>query len=195
MANMKAPRQPHDQYETAPWQVDALVDHLPELSGEVWCPTVGDGALSRQLLRRLPHLAVTLTNDIELGVQATHHLDATLAKSWMLWRQSRGRAPNWIVENPPFNVAIDILKHAFPIAIVGVAFLTRISFVEATRDRGPWLATHPRQLQVALERYSFTGDGKSDLATCEWLVWSKIPLSNRGGYTAYGYKKAGSLEI
>lgn len=45
-------RRARDFYETAPWQVDALVDFLPELSGSIWCPCVGDGSLMRRLRRR-----------------------------------------------------------------------------------------------------------------------------------------------
>lgn len=182
-------RHPLDQYETAPWQVDALLDHLPELTGEVWCPTVGDGALSRRLDEQRPRITIALTNDITEAVTARYHDDATQSLPWWNWQRLHQR-PQWVVENPPFNAAFEILKHAYAAATEGVAFLSRISFVEPTQERGEWLAAHPRSLQIVLERYSFTGDGKSDNATCEWLVWSKIPLRNRGGYTAYGYKGA-----
>lgn len=76
--------------------------------------------------------------------------------------------------------------------------VARVSFPEGTKTtqhqgkpctpRGPWLSTHPRIKQITLERYSFTGNGKSDSATTEWLVWSKVPIANPGGHTAYGYK-------
>ena len=51
-----AMRRLNDFYETAPWQVDALVDHLPELTGVVWCPCVGDASLLRRLAERRPDL-------------------------------------------------------------------------------------------------------------------------------------------
>lgn len=186
---MRAIRQPLDQYETAPWQVDALVDHLPELSGSIWCPTVGDMALAWQLIKRRPDLSIAMTNDIDPGVEANYHDDATLAASWLKWIGAVGK-PDWIIDNFPFNVEYDILRHAMITAKRGVVAMARLSFVEGTKARGSWLAAHPRQLQIVLERYSFTGDGKSDSATTEWLVWSKIPLLNRGGYTAHGYKHA-----
>src|SRR5262245_7386052 len=56
-------RRVNDFYETASWQVDALVDNLPELSGTVWCPCVGDGSLMRRLLELRPDLKF-ITNDI-----------------------------------------------------------------------------------------------------------------------------------
>lgn len=185
-------RRQNDFYETAAWQVDALVDHLPELSGCIWCPTVGDGSLMRQLQKRRPDLGPFVTNDIDPSKDAMFHADATLSQTWtaMLAHFS---APDWIVDNPPFNVEIDIVKHAYEVARGGVVFMARVSFPEGTKDvkkrpRGPWLSKHPRIKQIALERYSFTGDGSSDSTTTEWLVWTKVPVSNPGGFTAFGYK-------
>lgn len=186
---MRTPRQALDQYETADWQVDALVDHVPELSGSVWCPTVGDGALARQLLFRRPDLTITLTNDIDPALKADCHLDATTLESWNEFGKMTTR-PDWVVDNLPFNVAIDVLRHAHTRARRGVALLLRLSFTEPTRDRGPWLSNHPIDLQVTLERYSFTGNGKSDNVTAAWFVWSKAqmaPLEYRGVHAACGY--------
>lgn len=187
---MRALRHNLDQYETADWQVDALVDHLPELSGSIWCPTVGDGALARQLLLRRPDLTLTLTNDLDPALIADCHLDATKLESWSEFGKVTTR-PDWVVENPPFNVAIDVLKHAYVRARRGVALLLRITFTEPTRDRSLWLANHPIDLQVTLERYSFTGNGKSDNVTAAWFVWAKpemVPIENRGVYVSSGYK-------
>jgi hypothetical protein len=194
-----------DFYETAAWQVDALVDHLPELSGSIWCPCVGDGSLMRRLKERRPDLGPFVTNDIDPAREADMHYDATNLLHWHWMRERFGR-PDWVVDNFPFDVEIDIVKHAYETARQGVVAMARLSFVEGTkpfkprrdgkprkdadreRPRGPWLSTHPRIKQISLERYSFTGNGKSDSATTEWLVWAKVPILNPGGYTAYGYK-------
>jgi hypothetical protein len=191
------PRRARDFYQTAPWQVDALVDHLPEISGSVWCPCVGDGSLLRRLLERRPDLGPVVTNDLDPTRTADYHLDATRLETWQRMTAAHGR-PDWIIDNPPFTVAIDIAVHAFEYARLGLVLMTRVSFPEGTHGRrsrrpqptprGPWLSTHPRQQQIVLERYSFTGDGSSDSATTEWLVWSKIPLGQPGGHTAFGYK-------
>jgi hypothetical protein len=161
-------RRPRDFYQTAPWQVDALVDHLPELSGSVWCPCVGDGSLLRRLLECRPDLGPVVTNDLDPTRTADYHLDATRLESWQRMTAAHGR-PDWIIDNPPFTVAIDIAVHAFEYARLGLVLMTRVSFPEGTHGRrsrrpqptprGPWLSTHPRQQQIVLERYSFTGDG------------------------------------
>lgn len=194
-----------DFYETAAWQVDALVDHLPELSGSIWCPCVGDGSLMRRLKERRPDLGPFVTNDIDPAREADMHYDATNMLHWH-WMRDRFGRPDWVVDNFPFDVEIDVVKHAYETARQGVVAMARLSFVEGTkpfklrkdgkrrkdadreRPRGPWLSTHPRIKQISLERYSFTGNGKSDSATTEWLVWAKVPILNPGGYTAYGYK-------
>lgn len=176
-----------DFYETAAWQVDALVDHLPELSGSIWCPCVGDGSLMRRLKERRPDLGPFVTNDIDTSKAADYHGDATVSRTWEEIIEAHGR-PDWVVDNPPFNVEAAIAKLACAVARKGVVLMSRISFPEGTKERGPWLVAHPRAKQITLERYSFNGTGKSDSTTTEWLVWAKVPILNPGGYTAYGYK-------
>lgn len=186
---MATARRALDFYETAPWQVDALVAHLPELrTGAIWCPTVGDGSIVARL--RYGHgIGVELTNDIDLERPAMFHLDATRFDAWETMSSVFGD-PDWVLDNFPFNVEFPIVKHAYNYARKGVVALSRISFVEGTRERGPWLAEHPRVKQIVLERYSFTGNGKSDSTTCEWCVWAKpgVQIANPGCFTAYGYK-------
>jgi hypothetical protein len=182
-------RRVNDFYETAPWQVDALVDNLPELSGMVWCPTVGDGSLMRRLQERLPDL-VFLTNDIDPTKDADFHVDAATADGWnqMLTRTILG-TPDWVVDNFPFNVEARILPYALEAARCGVVAMARVSFCEPVKARGPWLKEHPYQKRITLERYSFTGNGKSDSTTTDWLVWAKVPIAGPFGISAYGYKK------
>ena len=65
---------------------------------------------------------------------------------------------------------------------VGVAFLLRLSFVEPTNERGDWLEKNPPTGRITLPRYSFTGDGRSDSVTAEWMIWHKdrtVPQFNR----------------
>jgi hypothetical protein len=192
-------RRKRDFYETAPWQVDALVDFLPELRGSVWCPSVGDGSLLRRLRERRPDLGPFLTSDIDPARPADFHGDATSADHWRRLVCAAGR-PDWVIDNFPFNVEIDILPHAYIAARLGVVAMARVSFPEGTKAtqhqgtpctaRGPWLAAHPRIKQIVLERHSFTGNGKSDNATTEWLVWAKpgVAITSPGGHTAFGYK-------
>ena len=62
------------------------------------------------------------------------------------------------------------------------------AFTEPTATRGLWLARHPYDKRITLERYSFTGTGKTDSATTDWLVWAKDPLAKPFGVSAHGYR-------
>lgn len=179
-------RRANDFYETAPWQVDALVDNLPELSGTIWCPCVGDGSLMRRLAERRPDLRF-VTNDIDATKRADFCLDARWAESWNTMLTLK-QAPDWVVENFPFNVEHRIVPHAYQAARKGVVAMARVSYTEPTRDRGPWLAEHPYQKRITLQRHSFTGNGKTDTATTDWLVWAKVPVVGPFGISAFGYR-------
>jgi hypothetical protein len=182
-------RRTNDFYETAPWQVDALVDHLPELmSGLVLCPCVGDGSLMRQLERRVPALTF-ITNDLDPAKEADFHLDMTKADSWACIVRAVGAPPEWVVENFPFNLEAQMLPYALDAARYGVVAMARVSFCEPTKDRGPWLSENPYQKRITLERHSFTANGKTDSATTDWLVWANVPIAGPFGISAYGYRE------
>lgn len=180
-------RKSNDFYETASWQVDALTNNLPELSGHIFCPCVGDGSLLTRLVHNRPDLGPYTTNDLDVTKTADFHLHAG---SQVLWDRLKSECSeiDWVVENPPFNEEIDILKLAWKHCIKGVAFMSRISFTEPTRERGQWLKDHPYQKRITLERYSFTQTGRTDSTTTDWLIWSKIPLSGPFGVSSYGYR-------
>ena len=180
-------RRARDFYETSPWQVDALSDHLPELAGVVWECCVGDGSLLARLRENRPDLDAVVTNDLDATKPASYHLDATRAETWATLMFDHDR-PDWIITNPPFSAAFPILQHAVAIARQGVVIMARLSFMEPTQSRGPWLAAHPCDKRITLERYSFTENGKSDNVTTEWLVWARVPLAGPANVSAFGYK-------
>ena len=184
-----AVRRPLDFYETAPWQVDALVDYLPELEGSVWEPCVGDASLLTRLRERRPTLGPFTTNDIDVAKRADYHLDAARPDAWRAMGQESGR-PDWVVTNPAFGRAFDILQHVVGVARFGVVLTVRVSFSEPIRKggRGPWLARHPPAKRITLERCSFTANGKTDSATTEWLIWANVPLQPPFLISAFGYK-------
>jgi hypothetical protein len=103
------------------------------------------------------------TNDLDKARVAHHYGDATDVVTWQMMLQQCGQAPDWVIDNPPFSLELPIAQHALAYAQKGTVLMSRLSFVEGTKTgaypRGEWLQAHPRQLQIALERYSFTGDG------------------------------------
>ena len=181
-------RRPLDAYYTPDWMVRALLANVPEIAGTVLEPCVGDGSIARVLLEAT--LAPTvITNDVDASLAADYHLDATRPELWASVAR-RGPVVDWVVTNPPFapGVMVPILLHALSCARVGVVLLSRRSFLEPTRKRGPVLAGLEPDRALITERHSFTGNGQSDSVTTEWLVWSRSPLGGRPIVCLSGWK-------
>ena len=170
------PRRPHDFYETPPHYVDALVRAFPELKSSlnlIFEPCVGKGAIS-------DNFANTLTNDIDPKRQADYRMDATDGKVWRVARAYARREQQflYVVTNPPFNQAADILRQALKECPgVMIAMLLRLSFLEPTKARRDLLERHPPSSIIVLPRYSFRlndkGERATDNVTCAWMVWNR----------------------
>lgn len=165
-----------DYYPTPRWMTDLLLDRL-----ELWAPALdrplrilepcaGQGNIVHAICDRYPGSDV-YSNDLDPRHDTFSHEDATRPEFW-------GRfgtvPPHWIITNPPFSAAMDILRHALEFAEVGVAMLLRLSFAEPTEDRGQWLAAHPITRLYVLPRYSFRQNGSTDSVTSAWFVWSRM---------------------
>ncbi len=165
-----------DAYYTPEHLIEPLLEHVKP-HGRMLEPCCGDGSISR-LLELIPRTAV-LTNDIDLKVSADTHYDASDASYWM--RLSKSTHLDWVITNPPFSKAKEILEHSLRYAD-NVALLLRLSFLEPTFERQDLLSECPPDAMIVLPRYSFTGDGKSDSVTCAWMIWSdmELPHDKRG---------------
>lgn len=170
-------RRENDAYYTPTWAVDILITHRPNIGRPdqvVVEPCVGDGAIAEPFRQRG---TMVITNDLVPTINAHVNGDAKAAHVWRdIERVTRacGRtlaAIDWTVTNPPFIDAMEILKRAYDFSKRGVAMFLRLSFLEPTDDRGPWLAVHPPDELIIVPRISFTGDGKTDSVTCAWMIW------------------------
>lgn len=178
---MTTERRPLDRYDTAPWQVRALLAHVPEIGGRIVEPCSGDNSIVNVLHEQLgatPHregrIDSIITNDIDPETPAGMHMDATGRAFWELV----GPRCDWVVSNTPYKMpdCLEIVRHAVEHAQKGVALMLRLTFAEPTDTRyprGPWLEANPYQRQLVLPRYSFTGDGNSDSVTTAWFLWAK----------------------
>lgn len=156
-------RREHDFYPSPKWAASTLYNRLPCIRNIAEpCVGVGDLIHGRD--------DVDWTNDIDESRPATYHLNAAAPAAWNVFP----KVP-WVVTNPPFNVAHIILSCALDSALVGVAFLLRISFLEPVEARAQLLSRRPPTRQIVLPRMSFTGDGKTDSVTCAWFVWALKP--------------------
>lgn len=125
---------------------------------------------------------VVETNDVTPGVGAQHTFDATTDQFWKAANQAA-----WTITNPPFSLALPILKRALEYT-PNVAFLLRLSFLEPTKDREPFLLKKPPSAILVTPRVSFTADRRKDNCTTAWMIWSEtspkgiFTLSRTGAY-------------
>lgn len=127
--------------------------------------------------RGIPHESLWLTNDIDPRWPADHHLDATESRLWNLeWKGPI----DWVVENPPFTPALDILEFAIENARVGVAMHLRASIHEVLKHgrRRTWMRENRPTGCLWLPRFGYqrspkTGKWSSDNVCACWLIWVK----------------------
>lgn len=155
-------RRPLDAYSTPGFFTEALLK-MVQIQGSVYEPCVGRGMISEVL--RKQGLKV-LTNDLDKAVKAHLHKDAASPDAWK-------HKVDWVVTNPPFSRASEIVKLAYEHSTVGIAFLLRLSFLEPCKDRADWLRMYPPTAVFVLPRISWTEDGGKDQVTAMWAVWDK----------------------
>jgi hypothetical protein len=158
-------RRVNDFYPTPEWATRELLKHV-EINGSVLECCAGDGAIAIVLERKLGKTKVD-RNDIDqgrFGLSST--FDAADRSAWVGF-------PDWVVTNPPFSCAPEIVPIAHDRSRLGCAMLLRLSYLEPTGNRGAWLNQHPPTTLIVLPRISFTGNGKTDNVTCAWMVWDK----------------------
>lgn len=148
-----------------------------------------------------PHFAYLTLSDIEPQIEPSRlnamreagpkavmvkRLDATMAGPG-LWLGC-----DWVVTNPPWNLASCISQHAMEHARSGVALLLRLSFLEATKER-QWLKRNPPKSLIVLPRISFNGTGQTDSVCPAWFLWG--PGVSRPGVHIFGKADAAQLAL
>lgn len=166
-----AMRRAHDFYPTPAALTAVLLDLVPEIAGTAMEPCAGNGAMA-EALQRGGRLAGIKTNDILASYGCTVTSDARDPDA-AVWQE----AADWVITNPPFTWAGEILANAWDCAGKGVAMLLRLTFLEPTVARAELLqelAPHLSDVIVfGQPRPSFTDDRRTDSVTTAWLVWQK----------------------
>lgn len=136
----------------------------------------GEHHITKVLRRETELFDRVFTNDVVPSCEADFHEDAREARVW----REVFPVVDWVITNPPFGVAVPILKNALAHARLGVAFYLRITFWEPTmkdreewKRRGPLLKPQPPTGFMPMSRISHTEDGGTDSATCAWFVWER----------------------
>jgi hypothetical protein len=169
----KNKRSPRDAYWTPAHLTHALLDSV-SISGKIWEPCAGAGWMTDVLKERGLHV---VSSDIEPqrdDITQMDFLDSIANIDSLEFANV-----DWIITNPPFKIAADILEKSLSITPC-VAMLVRLTFLEGTKKRIDLFRKHPPSKIVMLPRTKFPrGDGfkqkGTDSVTNCWLVWGGDP--------------------
>lgn len=140
------------------------IDSRPMFHGELLEPCVGAGDISNALVDA-GHNRVTCTDIVDGEIY-----DATKKSYW----DSLEYRPDWVITNPPFNLASPIIRHSLGTAKRGVIMLLRLSYMEPCKDRRDILDSGLTHITIVNPRPKFRADTKgSDSSTVAFFVWQK----------------------
>ena len=167
-AGPKEDRPESDFFPTPPDVTTALIDWLG-LPGDthVWEPACGDGAMA-DVIRGYGHFVSV--SDIRPAAMPGAVTWDFLQAAWPT--ATAGRKPEWIITNPPFNMAEAFIRQALSIT-PNVAMLLKSQFWHA-QSRAKLFGEHPPSAILPLTwRPDFLAGEKGGAPTmdCLWTVW------------------------
>ena len=167
------PWQKLEFFPTPPWATRALPDVvLPMLGvnrdlGVIWEPCAG----LRHMADPLSDYGYVLATDIHLYSSAldVERLDFLAGDRDSLQHSS------WIITNPPFTLAAQIVRRALCIAAEGVAMLLRLQWLESGERFKLFSETPPSLVAIFSERVPMCEGGwdpaLSTATAYAWFVW------------------------
>lgn len=142
--------------------------HIIDYKPTVFEPCVGHGDMIKPIADRYEEQLTILTNDVRPMVYPGQYVaDAVKSDIW----EHIGEV-DVTITNPPFNQALPIIENAFNHSRLAVFALLRLSWLEPTKGRSPFLQHNPPDyIRVyGSPRPSFTGKG-TDSVTVAWMIW------------------------
>lgn len=163
-----------DYYPTPAWATRALLKYVPSVSGATCLePACGAGHMSRALLEVFPEVRSYDIADRGYGKLANFLTDDF-------------SPVDWVITNPPYNVALDFVKKSLLLSSTGVAMFLRSTFAEsAGRYEELFRDTPPTTIAQFVERVGLVKNGVVSKANAcvpyAWFVWDK----RQGGRTDF----------
>lgn len=181
MAQRIEPIDSLDFFPTPAWATRALMEFVIARQWfqdeTCWEPAAGQGHMSHVLAEYFESVYATDIHEHGIALDAVRDFldDGSLF-------ESPAKRVDWIITNPPFNLASDFVKRALALSNVGVAMLVRTSWAESiSRYQDLFKDSPPDIWAVFTERVPmFKGrvDASGSSATSySWVVWK-----NMGGF-------------
>ena len=119
------------------------------------------GAILNPLREKFANVQGT---DLSMGIE----YDATNSEYW-------AKCYDWVISNPPFNCAVDIIDNALLNCRKGVIMLLRASFLEPCKNRRHLLGDRIESITFCNPRPKFRSDTDgTDSSTVVFIVWRKV---------------------
>ena len=163
------PKDSLDFFPTPPWATRALCERIvASRNKSVWEPACGAGHMAIPLKE---YFSSVFSSDVQdYGYKPFRKLNFLAEDTDIRY--------DWIITNPPFNLAEDFIQHALYRANSGVAVLVRIAFLESVGRYHALFRTDPPSdiyqfaERVPMQKGILNRKGSTATAYC-WVVWNK----------------------
>lgn len=167
-----------DYFPTPPWATRAFMSEIlraqdcPRRFENIWEPACGEGHMAYVLQEFSETVLASDVHDYDRG----HAVGSFVGDGLDVippWPQC-----DWVITNPPFNLAVEFAHRALAEALDGVALLVRSAWAEGEeRYRSLFADNPPTQIVFYSERVPMVAgryDPKARSATAyAWFVWER----------------------
>ena len=157
-------RNPYDFYRT-PWEVtQALVDALQLTGKTIWEPACGDGDMASVLSENGNDVIATELRETNYGESGVDFLSSGLQHC------------DWIITNPPFNLAVQFIERCIEFERP-FAMLLKSQYWHSKGRLSLFQKHTPSHVLPLTWRpdFHFGAKGGSPTMECAWTVWDKVP--------------------
>ena len=166
-----------DFFPTPPWATRALCDWLGNrlaFQRSVWEPASGEGHMSDVLME---YFAFGKASDVH-DYNRNAEIGSFVGQGPDVIQWDGVRPPDWIITNPPFNLALEFAERAIREVHIGVALLVRLAWLEGgSRYARLFKQTPPWKVALFSERVPMTKgrwDPMASTATAYcWVCWNR----------------------
>jgi hypothetical protein len=173
MAQRKEPKDSLDDFPTPPWATRALLNMTfsDDRSKRYSClePACNRGFMARALKE---YFGSVETSDIkDYGYEGTKVLD-------FLKRPYEPESFDWVITNPPFNLAGEFIKECWRVSRHGFCLLVRTSFLEGVGrynnifSKRPPTGIYQFSERVPMVKGRLDKNASTATSYC-WLLWEK----------------------
>jgi hypothetical protein len=172
--NRGSQRVAFDAYYTPKNTIENFLDHYSlDRMLDFLEPCAGSGNICSVIRSKYPEVHIT-ANELNPIENTNLKNIANMVHNYDFVEYPRGIhvAPDVIMSNPPFSLAIPIIEKCFEIASTNttIVMLLRTSILESKRRYDFWQKHPVNHLYVLSHRPSFNGNG-TDNCSYSWFVW------------------------